>query len=44
MNCSGGTPVDGWSAVNYAMIPFLMLAGAALIWLVSQDRHISSKA
>ncbi|MEM9441042.1 MAG: MFS transporter [Pseudomonadota bacterium] len=44
MNCSGGTPVDGWSAVNYAMIPFLLLAGAALIWLLSQDRHVSSRA
>lgn len=44
MNCSGSTPVDGWNAVNYAMIPFLLLAGAALIWLVSQDRHASSKA
>jgi len=44
MNCSGGTPVDGWSAVNYAMIPFLLLAGAALIWLVSQDRPVSSGA
>jgi hypothetical protein len=44
MNCSGGTPVDGWNAVNYAMIPFLLLAGAALIWLVSQRRHIGSRA
>lgn len=33
MNCSGGTPVEGWSAVNYAMIPFLILAGGALVWL-----------
>jgi len=41
MNCSGGTPVDGWSAVNYAMIPFLLLAGAALIWL-SRQRHRAS--
>jgi len=34
MNCSGGDPVAGWTAVNLAMIPFLALAGAALIWLV----------
>ena len=34
MNCSGGTPQDGWTAVNLAMVPFLALAGAALIWLV----------
>jgi hypothetical protein len=33
MNCSGGTPIEGWSAVNYAMIPFLLLAGGALFWL-----------
>lgn len=33
MNCSGGLPQDGWSAVNLAMIPLLTLAGAALIWL-----------
>ncbi|CUH76745.1 Major Facilitator Superfamily protein [Tropicibacter naphthalenivorans] len=34
MNCSGGAPQDGWVAVNLAMVPFLALAGAALIWLV----------
>ncbi|MEV8465341.1 MFS transporter [Fluviibacterium sp. DFM31] len=33
MNCSGGTPEAGWSAVNLAMVPFLTLAGGALIWL-----------
>jgi MFS family permease len=33
MNCSGGSTTEGWSAVNLAMIPFLALAGAALIWL-----------
>jgi len=33
MNCSGGNAVEGWSAVNYAMLPFLALAGGALIWL-----------
>ena len=33
MNCSGGTPQAGWSAVNLAMGPFLVLAGGALIWL-----------
>jgi MFS family permease len=33
MNCSGGSPTEGWAAVNYAMIPFLALAGGALIWL-----------
>ena len=33
MNCSGGDVVQGWSAVNLAMAPFLALAGGALIWL-----------
>ncbi|WP_442902496.1 MFS transporter [Frigidibacter sp. MR17.14] len=33
MNCAGGSVVAGWHAVNLAMIPFLALAGAALIWL-----------
>ncbi len=33
MNCSGGTVVEGWNAVTLAMAPFLILAGAALIWL-----------
>lgn len=30
----GDTTLAGWNAVNIAMIPFLALAGAALIWLV----------
>ncbi|AUH34954.1 MFS transporter [Paracoccus tegillarcae] len=38
MNCSGGTPQAGWNAVNLAMVPFLVLAGAALIWLMRQRR------
>ncbi len=33
MNCSGASLVAGWHAVNLAMIPFLVLAGASLIWL-----------
>ncbi len=39
MNCSGGTAVDGWNAVNIAMVPFLLLAGGALVWLTLQDRR-----
>ncbi len=39
MNCSGGSPVEGWQAVNMAMVPFLALAGAALIWLVLRPRE-----
>ena len=39
MNCSGGSVVQGWAAVNYAMVPFLLLAGAALLWLVITNKH-----
>ena len=39
MNCSGGSPVEGWSAVNLAMAPALLLAGGALIWLMIQERN-----
>jgi MFS family permease len=38
MNCSGGAPQDGWMAVNLAMVPFLFLAGAALIWLMFRPK------
>ncbi len=41
MNCSGGTPVNGWNAVNMAMVPFLMLAGGALVWLANRDGKLS---
>ncbi|NDW44100.1 MFS transporter [Ruegeria sp. PrR005] len=38
MNCSGGSPVEGWTAVNLAMVPFLTLAGGALIWLMLRPK------
>jgi MFS family permease len=38
MNCSGGTAEAGWTAVNIAMAPFLMLAGGALIWLALRPK------
>ncbi len=38
MNCSGTDVVAGWQAVNLAMLPFLVLAGGALIWLVMRPR------
>jgi MFS family permease len=38
MNCSGSTAEAGWTAVNLAMIPFLTLAGGALIWLALRPR------
>ena len=34
MNCSGSDAAAGWTAVNLAMVPLLMLAGAALLWLL----------
>ncbi|GAB5446398.1 MFS transporter [Gymnodinialimonas sp.] len=33
-----GNVVAGWSAVNLAMAPFLVLAGAALIWLAMRPQ------
>lgn len=38
MTCSGADVVQGWDAVNIAMLPFLTLAGASLIWLVLRPR------
>jgi MFS family permease len=34
MNCSGGSAQEGWTAVNIAMVPLLLLAGFALLWLM----------
>lgn len=42
MNCSGGTAVEGWTAVNYAMAPFLILASGALIWLAWNRRRTTA--
>ena len=39
MNCSGGSVQAGWQAVNFAMLPFLVLAGGALIWLAMQPKE-----
>ncbi|MEO0913994.1 MAG: MFS transporter [Pseudomonadota bacterium] len=36
---SGASAEAGWTAVNIAMIPFLMLAGGALVWLALQERR-----
>ena len=39
MNCSGAMDAQtGWNAVNMAMVPFLVLAGGALIWLRMRPR------
>ncbi|GLS85051.1 MFS transporter [Cypionkella aquatica] len=39
MNCSGSSVQAGWQAVNMAMLPFLVLAGGALIWLALRPRE-----
>ena len=42
MNCSGATAIDGWTAVNYAMVPFLMLAAGALVYYALFARRPAS--
>ena len=42
MNCSGGSVEAGWQAVNIAMLPFLALAGGALIWLAFRIKDQSA--
>lgn len=40
MNCTAATSAQaGWQAVNIAMIPFLVLAGASLIWLMMRPKE-----
>jgi MFS family permease len=39
MNCTGGSVQAGWQAVNLAMLPFLVLAGGALIWLALRPKE-----
>jgi MFS family permease len=34
MNCTGGDHLTGWTSVNFAIFPMLLVAGAALIWLM----------
>lgn len=38
MSCTGGEAGEGWAAVNLASMPLLVLAGAALIWLVMRPQ------
>lgn len=40
MNCAGGDAQTGWTLVNMAMLPFLVLAGSALIWLAMRPREV----
>lgn len=39
MNCSGSSAQTGWAAVNMAMLPFLVLAGGALVWLALRPKE-----
>ncbi|MFZ3582559.1 MFS transporter [Loktanella sp. DJP18] len=39
MNCAGGSAVQGWDMVNLAMIPLLVLAAGALVWLGLTSRR-----
>jgi MFS family permease len=39
MNCSGSSVQAGWQAVNMAMLPFLVLAGGALIWFAMRPKE-----
>ncbi len=39
LNCSGSTAQAGWNLVNMAMLPFLALSGAALVWLVTRRKE-----
>lgn len=41
MNCAGASPVQGWTSVNLAMLPLLVLAGAALIWLALKPKSVA---
>ena len=41
MNCSGSTAIQGWSYVNVAMVPFLIMAGVALLWLTKSNAKVA---
>ena len=41
MNCTGGSVLQGWAAVNHAMVPFLLLAGTALLWLTMVKKRVA---
>ncbi len=40
MNGFGDNPAEGWAAVNIAMVPLLLIAGCALVWLVNHSRRL----
>ncbi len=42
MNCAGSSAASGWNAVNFAMLPFLILAGVAILFLSQNNRKNNS--
>ncbi|MCH2329650.1 MAG: MFS transporter [Rhodobacterales bacterium] len=42
MNCAGSSAASGWNAVNFAMLPFLILAGLAILFLSQNNRTNNS--
>ena len=42
MNCAGSSAASGWNAVNFAMLPFLILAGLAILILSQNSRTNNS--
>ena len=42
MNCSGGSPQQGWSTVSTAMVPMLLLAALALVWLIINKKKVTT--
>ena len=42
MNCAGSSAASGWDAVNFAMLPFLILAGLAILFLSQNHRTNNS--
>jgi MFS family permease len=44
MNCTGGNHLTGWTSVNLAIFPMLLIAAATLVWLMKNKtpNHINS--
>jgi MFS family permease len=43
MNCTGGNHLTGWTSVNLAIFPMLLIAAATLVWLMKNKtpNHIN---
>ncbi len=44
LNCSGGDVIQGWTAVNIAMVPFLLVAAGSLVWLNRKDMNATAQS